>query len=29
VVDHDKVVGIITRGDVLKGFFRQVGQLVL
>ena len=29
VVDHDKVIGIITRGDVLKGFFRQVGQLVL
>jgi len=29
VVDHEKVVGIITRGDVLKGFFRQVGQLVL
>lgn len=29
VVESKKVVGIVTRGDVIKGFFRQVGQLVL
>ena len=29
VVESKKVVGIVTRGDVIKGFFRQVSQLVL
>lgn len=27
VVDGGKVVGIVTRGDVLRGFFRDVGHL--
>ena len=26
VVDGEQLVGIVTRGDVLKGFFRQIGQ---
>ncbi|HEY7588910.1 MAG TPA: CBS domain-containing protein [Thermoplasmata archaeon] len=26
VVDGDRLVGIVTRGDVLRGFFRHVGQ---
>ena len=26
VVNDMKVVGIVTRGDVLKGFFRRIGQ---
>ncbi len=26
VVQGDRLVGILTRGDVLRGFFRQVGQ---
>lgn len=26
VVEGDKLVGILTRGDVLRGFFRHVGQ---
>lgn len=26
VVQDDRLVGIVTRGDVLRGFFRQVGQ---
>jgi CBS domain-containing protein len=26
VVEGDRLVGILTRGDVLRGFFRQVGQ---
>lgn len=26
VVDGDRLTGIVTRGDVLRGFFRQVGQ---
>ena len=26
VVDHDHLVGIVTRGDVLRGFFRHVGK---
>lgn len=29
VVEGQKVVGIVTRGDVLKGFFRQIGQTSL
>ena len=29
VVEGRRVVGIVTRGDVLKGFFRRVGQLAL
>jgi CBS domain-containing protein len=29
VIENKRVVGIVTRGDVLKGFFRQIGQLVL
>ncbi len=29
VVDGNKLVGIVTRGDILKGFFRHVGQTVL
>ncbi len=26
VVEANRLVGIVTRGDVLRGFFRQVGQ---
>ena len=26
VVDGDRLVGIVTRGDVLRGFFRRVGR---
>ena len=26
VVEESRLVGIVTRGDVLRGFFRQVGQ---
>ncbi len=26
VVEGDRLVGIVTRGDVLRGFFRQVGE---
>ncbi len=26
VVEDNRLVGIVTRGDVLRGFFRQVGQ---
>ena len=29
VVDGKRLVGIVTRGDILKGFFRHVGQLAL
>lgn len=29
VVEGGKLVGIVTRGDILKGFFRQMGQLAL
>ncbi len=29
VVEEGKLVGIVTRGDIIKGFFRQMGQLAL